>query len=254
MYRLEQSNPIALKADDEARFSVTEPVDIQRILRGLMQRRELVTLYCNGGEDFFVSALLDVDGVAGTLVVDSSNDAGMNQRMTEAERVVFVSTLDKVGVRFASTEMQLEDYLGQPAFLLPLPRQIRYLQRREYYRLPMPLANPVKCRVPLAQDAHEEMIVVDISAGGIGILADTSREIPLEIGAIHFGCAVALPGIGTLEVGLQARNHQEVLLKNGHAAHRWGCQFVALQPALQSQLQRYIVKLERARIASTPGR
>ena len=54
------------------------------------------------------------------------------------------------------------------------------------------------------------------------------------------------------EATLRIQNTFEVTLKNGHKSKRSGCQFVDLQPAMQSLIQRYILKLERERIANAP--
>jgi len=56
-----------------------------------------------------------------------------------------------------------------------------------------------------------------------------------------------------VEATLRIQNTFEVTLKNGHKSLRSGCQFVDLRPAMQSLIQRYILKLERERIANAPG-
>lgn len=52
-----------------------------------------------------------------------------------------------------------------------------------------------------------------------------------------------------LELTLRIQSTFEVTLKNGNKSLRSGCQFINLHPSMQSLIQRYIIKLERKRIA-----
>lgn len=239
--------------DDDSRFLVHNPQEIARIMRGLIQRRELVSAFFNGGEDLMLTAVLDIDAARDTLALDCSGNEALNQRLLEAEKVIFVTALDRVKVQFVSRAVRRGVLDGRPAFLMAIPQQVLQLQRREYYRLRTPIANPLKCRVPLADQQFGEMVILDISAGGIGILVEQMEGVSLEVGSEFPGCSIELPGIATLEVTLRIQNRFEATLKNGHKALRCGCQFISLHPALQASIQRYIVKLQRERIANTPG-
>ena len=125
------------------------------------------------------------------------------------------------------------------------------MQRREYYRLTTPIINPLKCQVPVGDGRSVEVPLSDIGAGGIGLIIGNPPGVTLQGGEVFPGCRINLPGVGVLEATLRVQTTFEVTLKNGSKILRSGCQFVDLRPAMQSLIQRYIIKLERERIANS---
>ena len=55
---------------DDGRFRVDSRVEIVYILRALMRSNALVTAYFNNGRDFVVTAVLQVDGEQGFVILD----------------------------------------------------------------------------------------------------------------------------------------------------------------------------------------
>lgn len=240
-------------SDDIAEYLVHNPLEITRILRGLIQRRELVSAFFNGGADLLLTAVMAVDAAHKTVTLDYGSNEVLNQKLVAADKVIFVTSLDRVKVQFVSREVKRTIFEGRPAFLISMPDQVLQLQRREFYRLATPILNPLKCLIPLETQDAVEAVIFDISAGGVGLLLDLHSPVASEIGSIHNGCRIDLPGIGVLDVAIRVQNRVEITQKNGTQALRCGCQFIALKPSLQSTIQRYIVKLERERIVNTPG-
>jgi c-di-GMP-binding flagellar brake protein YcgR len=248
--KTENTNTVKLVGDD-TRYLVHHMQEILRIFRGLILRRELVSAFFNNGEDLLLTVVLDIDPTNNTLILDYGSNEVLNQRLLEAERVVFVSAIDLVKVKFASQALRRGVFDGRPAFLMEIPQEVLQLQRREYYRLKTPIAHPLWCKVPLPDQQIVDIVILDISAGGIGTLVEEGVAINLEVGELLRGCSIVIPDIVTLEVTLSVRNIFEVTLKNGRMAKRCNCAFVGLNPALQSTIQRYNVMLQRERIANT---
>lgn len=236
---------------DDSRFLVTNRLEIVRILRGLVQRNEMVSAFFNAGNDLLLTSVLDVYPEKDAVVLDCGSNEQLNQRILKAEKIIFVTALDKVKVQFVSHRIEPATHDRKPAFLIPLPDQALRLQRREYYRLTTPIVNPVKCMVPLENGEVREFPIADISAGGIGVIIGNPPDARLEVGAVYPGCRINLPGTGMLELTLRIQNLFEVTLKNGAKSFRSGCQFIDPHPSVQSLLQRYIIKLERERITNS---
>lgn len=239
-------------AADESRFLVSNRMEIIRILRGLTQHNEMVSAFFNGGNDLLLTAVLEVDPDNNAVILDYGSNEALNQRILNAEKIIFVTALDRVKVQFVSRRIATASHEHRPAFRIPLPEQMLRLQRREYYRLATPILNPIKCRMPVGQEEVLEFPLVDISAGGIGMIVGSSPDERLTIGALYPGCRIELPGIGELEMTLRIQNLFEITLKNGSKAHRAGCQFIELRASVESLIQRYILKLERERLSSNP--
>lgn len=242
-----------LTADnDDSRFLVHNRLEIVRILRGLAHRNEMVSAFFNGGKELLLTSVIDVDADRDAAILDYGSNETLNQRILASEKIIFVTSLDQVKVQFVSHEISAATFEGRSAFRIPLPQQVLQLQRREYYRLTTPIINPLKCVVPMSDGRTVEMPLTDIGAGGIGIMLGNPPGIELKSGEVFPGCRIDLPGVGVLEATLRVQSTFEVTLKNGSRTLRSGCQFMDLRPAMQALIQRYIIKLERDRIANSP--
>jgi c-di-GMP-binding flagellar brake protein YcgR len=233
---------------DDSRFLVTNRLEIIRVLRGLAQRNEMVSAFFNAGNDLLLTSVLEVYPEKNALILDCGANEALNQRILNAEKIIFVTALDRVKVQFICHRMESTTFESKPAFVIPLPEQVLQLQRREYYRLTTPILNPLKCSVPLEQGLVKEFPIVDISAGGIGMIIGNTSDMQLAVGSAYPGCRIELPGVGVLELTLSIQSLFEVMLKNGTKSFRSGCQFINLHPSMQTLIQRYIIKLERDRI------
>lgn len=240
--------------EDVTRYFVHQPREIVRIMRGLIQQRALVSAIFNGGEDLLLTIVLEVDPAANIVVLDYASNEALSQRLLEAERVIYVTELERVKVQFSGPAPRRGVYAGAPAFFTEIFQEVLYLQRREFYRLQTPLSSPLRCRVPLPRQLPRDVVLLDISAGGIATRAEVADSQWLNIGAMLYGCNIALPDSAHLEVTLQVRNCCKITLRNGRLALRAGCQFIFLHPALQATIQRHIVRLQRESIANSPGR
>lgn len=241
-----------LTADsDDTRFLVHHRLEIARILRGLAQRNEMVSAFFNGGKELLLTSILAVDPDKNSVLLDYGSNEVLNQHILAAEKIIFVTSLDSVKVQFVTTHIETARFEGRDAFRIALPQQVLQLQRREYYRLTTPIISPLKCQVPLPDGRSVEVPLSDIGAGGIGIIIGSPPGTTLKSGEVFPGCRISLPGVGILEATLRIQSTFEVTLKNGNKVLRSGCQFVDMRPAMQSLIQRYIIKLERERIASS---
>lgn len=250
---VEENLSIELAAStDDSRYLVTNKLEIVRVLRGLTQRNEMVSAFFNNGNDLLLTSVLGVYPEIDSVVLDCGSNEELNQRILRAEKIIFVTALDKVKVQFTSQGIERGNFENKPAFVIPFPSQVLRLQRREYYRLTTPILNPLKCKVTFPNGQVEEFPIIDISAGGIGMVLANSFEIPLKVGGMYPGCRIELPGVGVLELTLSIQSLFEVTLKNGGKSLRSGCQFVNLHPSMETLIQRYIVRLERELINTTP--
>lgn len=239
---------------DDARFLVSNGLEIVRTLRGLASRNEMVSAFFNSGNDLLLTSVIDVRQENNAVLLDYGSNDAINHRILKADKIIFVTSLDSVKVQWVSHQIAQDRHQNRDAFRIAIPKQILRLQRREYYRLTTPVVSPLKCRIPLGQGASVEVSLADISAGGIGVVIAQPLGVNFEEGAVFPGCRVELPEVGIAEFTISIQSVWEVTMKNGNKSMRAGCQFIDLRPGMESLIQRYIIKLERERIASAPGR
>jgi len=230
--------PVDAIGDDE-RFRVHSRMEIAGLLRAVGEHRELVTVQFGGASDFLVTAVLGVDLDAGVVVLDSGADEAAMQRLLRSERLRFVTQLDHVRVTFQANAAQAVAYDDGPAFVVALPAVMMRMQRRDAYRLKIPMGRPLMCHVPVGPgNATADIRVRDICVGGVG-LSDYAKGVPVAMGTVWSGCRIDLPGLGTLVADL------EVMHTTEGDVRRCGCRFRALPLPMANLIQRYITRVER---------
>jgi c-di-GMP-binding flagellar brake protein YcgR len=238
---------------DDSRFLVNNALEIVRTLRGLSNRNEMVSAFFNAGNDLMLTSVLDVRPENNAMMLDVGSNDALNKRILKAEKIIFITALDNVKIQWVSNQIVADTFDGRDAFRIAVPNQILRLQRRECYRLNTPLVSPLKCQIPTGQDVSVEVALADISVGGIGVVIPQLTEVTFEVGTVFPGCRIELPGVGVAEFTISIQSTWEVTMKNGHKSMRAGCKFIDMRPGIQSLIQRYIIKLERERIANAPG-
>lgn len=244
-----------VSAADDSRYHVHSRLEIAAILRELMTRKALLSVFFEEGNASVITALLDVDADNNRMFLDRGPDEQTNKRLLQAQRLVCITTLDKVKVQFVCAASKSVTYGKHEAFQLPLPEKLLRLQRREYFRLSLPLINPPQCILTGTGDAsgeHQKLGIVDISCGGFS--ANFSPGTPLSDPLSRFECEIPLTDIGTLRTLIELRNTFEVTLPNNRKVHRCGYQFVNLPEPQRVMLQRYIMNQQRNQKLRTGGR
>ncbi|NMM36028.1 MAG: flagellar brake protein [Glaciimonas sp.] len=236
-------------------YAITSQREILALLRSIEKKRQLIRMMAHGEADAIVTSILEVDIHNDAVIIDCAPDASLNQRIINANKVSFETTLDKIRILFSSTQVTscLKD--DRPAFRIAIPASLVRLQRREFYRINTPIASPVRCIISLPNDGTENVVTAvlqDISGGGIAIF-DDSRTLNNTIGHIYKNCKITLPGIGVITTSLVVVNFQEQVLFNDKKRRRIACTFMDMPNSMLNMVQRYIGKLERELNAKRQG-
>jgi len=226
------------------------------VLRAVQQKGSLITVYFNEGRSFLLTSLLEVNAERGSLTFDMGSDEEMNDRALKADRFVFTTSLDKVKVQFSLKHLELVKHSGRNALRGSIPQNLLRLQRREYYRLATPVANPVRCLLDAARpdgNLRLELPLLDISGGGVGLMVKPEHREDFRVGTSFRDCRIELPDEGLLVCNLVVRNAFDVTTKSGNQHLRVGCEFDDLPGTRLSMVQRYITRIERERKARESG-
>ena len=231
------------------RFKIDHQNEIERILSGVMDKRALVTAYSENNNGFVVTSLVAVDPAGKAIYLGLGPDAKLNQALVDSRQVSFNTAHDQIRVLFSTPGVEITTLAGEKVFKAEMPTEVLRFQRREFYRLPTPLLNPIKCLIKLDGTALETT-VIDISLGGVGVLAYHDIQ-SLQEGDIYRNCELVLPDAGSYMVSLHVRALYEPTLKNGVSTRRAGCKFIDLAPSIETDIQRYIIRVERERRANS---
>lgn len=254
----EASSRLELEQGDiYSKYLLYSKTEILFILRAVLQKGSLITVYFNHGQSFLLTSLIHVDAERGQILFDFGSDEEMNARALKADRLLFTTSIDKVKVQFSLNRLEQTQHDGRPAFRGAFPETVLRLQRREYYRLSTPIANPVRCRfnLKLADGSlvATDVPLLDISGGGVGLMIEPDRKDNFAIETVFTDCKIDLPEEGLLVCSLIVRNAFDVTSKTGNHHLRVGCEFKDLPGTRLTMIQRYITRVERERKARMSG-
>lgn len=243
--------------DAYSKYLLYSKTEILFVLRAIVQKGALITVYFDQGDSFLLTSLLEVSADGNALVFDYGIDDEMNSKALNAATLTFTTSLDRVKIQFVLHRFELTQKDGRPAFRSDLPETLLRLQRREYYRLTTPVAEPLQCSLTLTRDDGSSLVVasplLDISGGGIGLMLPPDSVDEFPVGKVLADCRVAIPDEGTIAVTLCIRNAFDVVTKAGTRYLRIGCEFVNLPGSRMAAIQRYITRVERERKARLSG-
>ena len=241
--------PDSERKDQLSHFAVHSRSEILFLLRAIQQQKGLVNLDMPGSRQIVVTSVIAVDEAANAVILDVARGDALNRELMSGKGADFITQLNGVSITFTTGPVTLCDFEKLPALRIALPKSLIRLQRREHFRVALPIARPIKCIVPaLSEDEPEPVTahIVDIGGGGVA-LADPSGRLGNDAGRILENCRLLLPEIDPVTVSLEIRNSAQIRLLNGAFQTRLGCMFVNLPKDAAAMLQRFVMNIERAR-------
>jgi c-di-GMP-binding flagellar brake protein YcgR len=220
------------------RYAVGAEADRAALLRAMQAQGVALNAFIEPDGPVGVVRLLAVDPDAGRLVFGGPPEETLRGQLMRAERLTFVGFVDAVKVQFACSRPSASEGVGAASFVVPIPPRLLRLERRATARVRAEGGRVAVCRIPLpgGQAERETLRVLDVSAGGIALLAYPARFEP-EVGAEFEDCHLDLPGVGGATVALRVRH--VVIQEGDRLAKCCGCEFLRMTPGLQGMLARY---------------
>lgn len=225
-------------------FLVSSPLGITAVLRSVAAQKSLVHMRIDGHERALITTVLHVDQESRCIMVDASSDEVFNKRLGSAQAVHFDAMVDKIHVLFSTGQATAQPFEGRSAFRVPYPDSLRRMQRRENYRVDIPVSWPLLCQITASPGQSIQLRVKDISASGVALL-DPEPLLNVTPGTIFQACQLDLGDLGTLTTGLQVSRVHKEAAGDAKPVRVVACEFVALPAAGSVMLQNYIVRLER---------
>lgn len=215
--------------------------EIMQKLRQLGKKNSLVSLHFN--DESMLSTVIDVIPDRNLLVLDYGANEKLNQKLIKHNRAIVKTDYDGIVAQFTIKEIRKARLKGKPTFASDMPETMLWVQRREAYRVKIPLSEKVICKLTYGQDNHVTYPVLDISSGGIGLF-DADDELELEPGRVFHNCKLSLGGHDSDYIDLEIRNHIPINSRDASAGTRCGCSFLKLNSNFEASIQKFINMVE----------
>ena len=245
------------QADDYSQYLLYSKSEVLAVLRTLVQKGAMITVHFDQGHSFLLTTMIALSADNREMILDVGSNEEMNSRALLAKKLIFTTLIDKVKIQFSLNKLSQTQSDGRLAFVGAVPERLLRLQRREFFRLSTPIANPIRINAMLRRaDGRAlpiELPLLDISGGGVGLMVVLDLAALFQRGDILNDCKMMLPDEGLLVVRLSVRNLFDVTTRSGSRHIRAGCEFVDLPAPRLTMVQRYITRVERERKARLNG-
>lgn len=229
---------------EDSEFRIHSNKEIQSILRGIVKSSSLAALYYDDENDFILTKLLGIDEQ--NVWLDIGFREADNRRILPSHKIICVSSYLQVKVQFVAHQIENALFKNKEAFCLPVPNSLLYLQRRDYFRLIVPVKKPLICVIPAKSNVpilKSSPTIMDISVGGVALECQ-ENDTEFQPGKVYSVCHIQLPNIGMLTATILVKNIFIVTMHNGEVKKRAGCKFIHLSGTMAILLQRYLANLQ----------
>lgn len=242
-----------MAADHPDPFLVQSPRGVLSNLRAIVEQGTLLHMRLKSRPQALITTLLDIDEDHHRIVVDASADEAFNRRLLSTGEVQFSTVIDGVRLQFDSmAPARTISHDGRQALQLPFPHTLRRIQRRDHFRIDIPVSTPLFCQVPLENKQTETLKVKDISAGGVALF-DPETLVDARVSTRLADCMLSLPDLGTVTFDLTVQRVGTTSVPGGVATRILACQFHRLAPSHEIMIRNYIGQLERMLLARRKG-
>ncbi|MGE5451554.1 MAG: flagellar brake protein [Acidobacteriota bacterium] len=228
-------------------YRITSPVEIQALLKQLLDSNTLVTLSGPQGASH-TTMLWAVDSSRGIVCFSAEADDPGLASLLESDEVEAVAYLDSIKVQFDIEGLVLVHGGKHSALNAQYPTEVFRFQRRDAFRVkPFSSHSPqAQMRHPGAPDMVLNLRILDVSLGGMALFLPETIPM-LDAGSKINRCIVDLDGDTRIEAGVTI-HHVTVLHPEYHGA-RLGCEFFGMDGATMRTLQNYINQTQKRRSA-----
>ncbi len=235
-------SPTVQPATAQDDFWLDEPASIARVLRELARTRTPLLFEPAG----IPTRLLLADEDRRACVLEWCRNGRELERLLNATGLSLRGSLGGTPIRFAAGTPEVTRLGNTPAFHIPLPARLQYLQARRHFRVRLAAARGFRCRredeaggPPLSLDIR------DLSLSGVGLRVPLGLLAVFAPGRLLPDCTLDFGPFGIVQASLRVVRHGPAT-PQADARRKVGCIFVDLDAGTRRQLQRLVFALEVA--------
>lgn len=231
---------------DISSFLIQIPKQIVNQLSLLVKNKSLLSARFGADNASYITTLLAIDEKSHSVALDYGPKEELNQLILRAGKATFDTEYQGIKVSFTGSGLKKVILKGEPAFSMPVPNSLYWMERREYYRVKSPLANPSYCQLILQDKAPVNLKLYDISLTGLAMF-NVSKEISdlLIPGTTFPESKLILSGIGETMISFEVRTKYIVNPDKVQKIQKIGCKFIDISRPTEEIIQRYMQQIQR---------
>ncbi|MCQ8116349.1 flagellar brake protein [Methylomonas rosea] len=223
-------------------------------LSDLIKKKCIISAHFGEHNQSFLTTIIDLDQKANLITLDVAPTELLNKQLLGSAKVLFRTEYEGIKVSFRGKAIKKSQSDGHPVFAMPIPDAIFWMQRRQYYRVKVPLSHKNStCELNLTleneageMDTQTKVFgMADISLSGFSFLnADTKIADFLVPDTVIDECALYLHDGSRAHVGFVIKSVTNVRANATTYQHRIGCKFTHMPQVFENNIQRYMQEIE----------
>lgn len=240
---------------------------IYRLLKRLQNKHTPLKLNFDAVADKYTSMVVSVNYKEGYFLLDEVTPRWGDDLMTKAVPFSFESFHD--GCRISASQVQASGRAvkdGAPIYKIAFPKNLHFLQRRQFYRAPIRMSLEIKVLLgvtvpPEKRDEYDNLIpqeatweydglLRDLSAQGCQVDVEGDLQETLEKNTQFDTCHVVFPNGDVIELSIIVRHVGYDEKKNISSL---GCQFTNMDPQKDQKISFVVNELQRDNARNASG-
>jgi c-di-GMP-binding flagellar brake protein YcgR len=217
---------------------ITDQTRIARLLERLARRHTPLSVEIPGHKERYTSCTVDVE--RSHVLLDELMPSTGHPHLLKAGKLRIACKLDGVEIKFNATLDRADEKNNLLTYYMILPTQMEYRQRRQDYRVHIPMSKVLRVIIDGDDDTVTEGVLHDLSRTGAGVIFSVAN-ITLERGLKYEG-AIELPDGEQLYCSVELRYSKTTQPGKQQLT---GVHFIDIQPAQTRLISRCISELER---------
>ena len=222
--------------------TITSSSRIVALLRQVMERHTVITASLPDCSQFFNTALLDIDPDKGILLIDELNPNTGHDLFLNTRRIT-LSTMHE-GVEISLTANLKKSGIDNDIIFyeLEFPESIRYLQRRNSFRVPVSISSIINVEIHTEDKNIISGELSDISADGMCIRFPKKKGGVLENDTKETQCIIRLPNNQQIKCAFKIC--RSISNKSSNSLYIGG-RFERLDKIQSRAIERFVIELQR---------
>jgi len=161
---------------------IDTPQDIARMLQRMQEHIVIVTARFDSDPDTYNTSIIKVDAGKELFHLDEFLPSVGNEQLRKLKKVSLRSRLDGAILTMNGLLKSAEQESGIPYFIMHFPEQIRSIQRRESYRVSIPVGKRIQASMQTDAGHFIAGFLHDISFSGVSIRLEETPDFDLKVG------------------------------------------------------------------------
>lgn len=222
--------------------TITSPVRISTVLRPVMERHTVITATFSNSNQFFNTALLEINADTGTLIIDELKPIAGHDLLIKEQHVTIHTMHEGIEINFTVNLKKSRSENNIALYELEFPESIRYLQRRNSFRVPVSGANKIDVEIHTGDNTIYKGELSDISSEGMCIRFPKQKERIPGNNSDETLCLIKLPDKQEIKCAFKICHS---ILNDVNNSLQIGGHFERLDKIQARAIERFVIELQR---------